>query len=197
MTIFKKIMIIPTSPIIETDRAGIESLIYSLTWLQRTYIGSFPDDQNSLVTNLHNFLAIPLQFTITAYQYANYTAGGSFSLPEDTMTVATDGWYRSRLAIQPWTGWLFIVAAAALLLAIIAGILWILGQKAPLPFATGIGDFDNLRLARELKIKSGTGRTEVRKKLIDFAGDRHKDSTWGLAREMGGWEVVAYDVQEV
>ena len=58
-TIFEKIMI-PTSPINETDRAGIESLVYSLTWLHRTYIGSFPDDQNSLVTNLHNLLAIPL-----------------------------------------------------------------------------------------------------------------------------------------
>ncbi|PMD43061.1 hypothetical protein L207DRAFT_454895, partial [Hyaloscypha variabilis F] len=146
MTIFKKIMI-PTSAATETDRAGIESLIYTLTWLHRTYRGSFPDDQNSLVTNLHNFLAIPLQFTVTAYQYANYTAGGNFSLPEDTVTVATNGWSRSRLAIQPWTGWLFIIAAAALLLVVMAGILWILGQKAPLPPATGIGDFDDLRQA--------------------------------------------------
>jgi hypothetical protein len=65
ITIFKKIMTIPTSPISQTDRADIESLVYSLTWLQRNYTGSFPDDQNSLVTNLHNFLAIPMQFTIT------------------------------------------------------------------------------------------------------------------------------------
>lgn len=78
-----------------------------------------------------------------------------------------------------------------------AGILWILVQKAPLPPATGIRDFDDLRLARELKIKSGKDRDEVWRTLIDFAGYSHKESAWVLAKEMGNWEVVAYDVQEV
>ena len=186
MTIFKKIMI-PTSAATDTDRAGIDFLIYTLTWLHRTYLGSFPDDQNSLVTNLHNFLAIPLQFTVTAVQYANYTADGKFPLPEDTTTIATNGWSKSRLAIQPWTGWLFIAAAAALLLAVMAGILWILRREAPSPPATGIGDFDTLRLARKIKV----GRDEERTTLMDFANDTNIDSVWDLAKDMQGWKVIA------
>ena len=198
LAIFKKIMI-PTSAATDPDRAAIYSLIYTLTWLHRTYRGSFPDDQNSLVTNLHNFLAIPLQFTVTAVQFANYTVvGGKFPLPEDTATVATDGWSKSRLAIQPWTGWLFIVAAAAMLLAVMTGILWILGEASLAP-ATGIRDFDTLRLAGRIKVKRERRRDGEREDaitLIDFARVTDIDSAWGLAKEMRGWKVIADDVEE-
>jgi hypothetical protein len=193
MTIFKKIMI-PTNASTVPDIAAIDSLTYALTWLHRTYMSSFPDDQNSLITNLHNFLAIPLQFTVTAVQFANYTSMGmNFSMPEYTETVATDGWSKSFLAIQPWTGWLFIGAAAALLLVAMAGILWIIAQEAPLKPVTGIGDIDALRLAGEINLRRENRdreRSISLTTLMDFVQDTHKDSSWGWAKEMRGWKVV-------
>ena len=190
MTIFRKIMI-PTNDSTVPDIAAIDSLTYALTWLHRTYMGSFPDDQNSLITNLHNFLAIPLQFTVTAVQFANYSVPGmNFTMPEDTATVATDGWSKSFLAIQPWTGWLFIGAAAALLLGVMAGILWIIVQEVPLEPVIGIGDVDTLRLADKINLRKESEDGVSTKTLMDFVNDTRKDSTWGWAKEMRGWKVV-------
>jgi hypothetical protein len=206
MTIFQKIFV-PTNFSAATDRSGIDALVYSITWLHRTYRGSFPDDQNSLVTNLHNLLSIPLQFTVTAVQFANYTTSLNFSMPADTMTTATSGWSASKLVIQLWTGWLFIGSAAALLIVVLVGIGWILSLRTPLPRASGIGDLDTLRLAGRIRTKKSATRQgqpnmdrggSEEMPLMDFTQIEEvadKDSAWKLAKEIWGWRVVADDVE--
>lgn len=90
MTIFQKVLI-PTNSSSQADNHSIDALLYSIAWLHRTYLGSLPYDQNSVLTNLQNFISIPIQFTVTAYEFVNYTTNLNFSMPSDTMTTATNG----------------------------------------------------------------------------------------------------------
>lgn len=133
----------------EVDKNNINALNYFLTWAHRNYQYSFPDDRNSLITTLHNFLAVPLQFTVTAVQSSNYTAGqlglGSFPMPNDMITVATSGRSSSRLFIKPWAGWLFISGNLALLAFIFGGIVFMLLQENKLPHSTGVDELDVVR----------------------------------------------------
>ncbi|KAM0330148.1 hypothetical protein ACHAQA_004321 [Verticillium albo-atrum] len=84
---------IPTEDADLIDRQSINVTIYRLAWKYRTYTEFFPD-HDVPVEQLRNFLAVPLQFGVTALQYANYT----MALPEDKrafppelLTVATGG----------------------------------------------------------------------------------------------------------
>lgn len=142
-------VLIPTSFEGEVDKNNINALNYFLTWAHRTYRYSFPDDRNTLITTLHNFLAVPLQFTVTAVQFSNYTAEqlglGSFPMPNDTITIATSGRSSSRLFIQPWAGWLFIAGNLALLAFICGGIMFMLLQETKLPHTTGVEELDVIR----------------------------------------------------
>lgn len=142
-------VLIPTSFESEVDKNNINALNYFLTWAHRTYRYSFPDDRNTLITTLHNFLAVPLQFTVTAVQFSNYTAEqlglGSFPMPNDTITVATSGRSSSRLFIQPWAGWLFIAGNLALLAFILGGVVFMLLQETKLPHTTGVDELDVVR----------------------------------------------------
>ncbi|KAK3314210.1 hypothetical protein B0H66DRAFT_458567, partial [Apodospora peruviana] len=99
------------------DRSNINMLVYTVTWMHRTFLKSFPGDNNSSVSNLHNFLAVPIQFSVTANEYANYTVTErgwekvvQFPMPDEMITVARGGSSSSRLAILPWAGWVFITA---------------------------------------------------------------------------------------
>lgn len=155
LAIAKRILI-PTSFESEVDRTNINALNYFLTWAHRTYRYSFPDDKNTLVTTLHNFLAVPLQFTVTAIQFSNYTTAGHrgvglFPMPNDTITVATSGRSSSRLFIQPWAGWLFIAGNLALLAFIFGGIVFMLLQDNKLPPATGVDELDFTRSLEHLR----------------------------------------------
>ena len=154
-TIFEKITI-PTNTSGPNDVWAINSVINTFTWVQRNYNLVFPHDTSSLMTYLHNVIAIPLQFTITAKQFANYTvannpaleaAVGRFPLPEDQRTTAASGASQSRMLIPVWTGALFITAVILLLVAILAAIMWILTRPTSLPYSTGIGAIDALRSA--------------------------------------------------
>ena len=137
------------------DKNNINALNYFLTWAHRTYRYSFPDDRNTLIMTLHNFLAVPLQFTVTAVQFSNYTAGqlglGSFPMPDDTTTVATSGRSSSRLFIQAWAGWLFIAWNLALLVFVFVGILFMLLQGTNLPQAIGVEELDVVRSLEHIK----------------------------------------------
>lgn len=148
-------VLIPTSLESEVDKNNINALNYFLTWAHRTYRYSFPDDRNTLTTTLHNFLAVPLQFTVTAVQFSNYTAEqfglGSFPMPNDTITVATSGRSSSRLFIQPWAGWLFITGNLALLAFVLGGIVFMLLQETKLPQTTGVEELDVVRSAQHIR----------------------------------------------
>lgn len=166
LAIAKRILI-PTSFESEVDRTNINALNYFLTWAHRTYRYSFPDDKNTLVTTLHNFLAVPLQFTVTAIQFSNYTTAGHsgvglFPMPNDTITVATSGRSSSRLFIQPWAGWLFIAGNLALLAFIFGGIVFMLLQDNKLPQATGVDELDFARSLEHLKCAKISQRTTRR-----------------------------------
>lgn len=98
---------------------------------------------------------MPLQFTVTAVQFSNYTAEqlglGSFPMPNDTITVATSGRSSSRLFIQPWAGWLFISGNLALLSFIFGGIVFMLLQENKLPHATGVDELDVVRSLESIR----------------------------------------------
>jgi hypothetical protein len=138
----------------ESDNLSINALIYALTWMHRTYDEVLPGD-NSLITNLYNFLMVPQLFMVTAVQLSNYTVSesgfqeqlGDFPLPDDMITTATGGWSNSRLVILPWTGYLFIAADVTLLLFVLGGIVWILLQPRPLHPSTGVDELDSLTFA--------------------------------------------------
>lgn len=165
LAIIKRVLI-PRSSESEVDSTNINALNYFLTWAHRTYRYSFPDDKNTLVTTLHNFLAVPLQFTVTAVQFSNYTASqlglGSFPMPNDTITVATSGSSSSRLFIQPWAGWLFIAGNLALLLFILGGIVFMLLHETKLPQTTGVEELDFARSLEHIKCAKGPERTARR-----------------------------------
>jgi hypothetical protein len=161
-----KRVLIPRSSESEVDSTNINALNYFLTWAHRTYRYSFPDDRNTLVTTLHNFLAVPLQFTVTAIQFSNYTAGqlglGSFPMPNDTITVATSGRSSSRLFIQPWAGWLFIAGNLALLVFVFGGILFMLLQETKLPQTTGVEELDFARSLEHIRCAKRSERSARR-----------------------------------
>lgn len=148
-------VLIPTSFESQVDKNNINALNYFLTWAHRTYRYSFPDDTNTLTTTLHNFLAVPLQFTVTAVQFSNYSTAkfglGAFPMPNDTITVATSGRSSSRLFIQPWAGWLFISGNLALLAFIFGGIVFMLLQESKLPHTTGVEELDVVRSLEDIR----------------------------------------------
>lgn len=161
-----KRVLIPRSSESQVDSTNINALNYFLTWAHRTYRYSFPDDRNTLISTLHNFLAVPLQFTVTAVQFSNYTAGqlglGSFPMPNDTITVATSGRSSSRLFIQPWAGWLFIAGNLALLVFVLGGILFMLLQETKLPQTTGVDELDFARSLEHIRCAKTPERTTRR-----------------------------------
>ncbi|KAK4173274.1 hypothetical protein QBC36DRAFT_142916, partial [Triangularia setosa] len=142
LTILTRILIPPSSALnmaaiaSADDEANIRGLVYSITWMHRTFHKSFPSDRTSATGNLHNLLAIPLQFAITATSYANYSASERglqnvemFTLPETMRTQATGGWSTSRLMILPWAGWLFVGADVAVHLLMAGGVIWVLAVR--------------------------------------------------------------------
>src|SRR5438128_2394920 len=48
----------PTSLSSTTEISQLNSFVYALTWMHRTYAVSFPDERGVPITYLHNFLAI-------------------------------------------------------------------------------------------------------------------------------------------
>ena len=160
------------------DNSSINALIGAMTWAHRTYVKSFPDDKDSTTSYLRNVLAVPLQHTITAAIFGNYSASErgytgitQFVLPQEMITTATGGTARSRFAIQWWTGLLFAVGNAVVHLAVLVGLLWVLLRKGSLPGTVGLGDIQVPRDARQTMVI-------VRK-------PRWKLPIWGMSNELG------------
>jgi hypothetical protein len=115
----------------------INSLTISLSWVIRLYDDFFPDDHQTPVTYLENFLAIPLQFMVTTVQFANYTFNMTeplFALPANMTTTAVSGTSTQRLIGQPWVVWTFIAVGGFLTACAGAMLVWIVAQpRQPQP----------------------------------------------------------------
>jgi hypothetical protein len=202
--IFNAVMM-PSSSSTSVSNTSIAALTYALTWVHRTYSGSFPDDTGTLITVLENFLTIPLQWTVTAVQRINYTAPllGDFSMPNDMITTAVGGSSSQRLVIQGWTGWTFIAADTIVLLFVLGSIIWILRQQEPLPQSTGVAEIDTLELAEIIECSEseigpvlsrlhhrGTSATERQIQLGDLAHKYVKISSFNRTKNLQHWRIA-------
>jgi hypothetical protein len=212
MKIFEKIFFsTPFSD--QAANSSINSFTSTLTWLHRTTEETFPDDNVTLVSDLHNFVAVIGQFMSTAVQFCNYTVPdkklqglfGDFPLPENMAAVATNGYSSSWFQIQTWTGWTFIAAAAALNLIIVVGFIWIM-TSGSLPQSTGFDEIDMLAnvdkfvIEKEPTLLNRAGRKtwdggEERQTAMNFEEFADQpdissgESTFGLVGKMKGWRV--------
>jgi len=159
ITLYKKLLIPPpgSSSTSSVELTKISSITYDITWLHRTYKVAFPDQKDTPISYLRNFLAVPLQFGVVAVEYANYTVedivinlafgGVGFPLPEALRTTAVGGRSTTRLVIQEWTGWTFIGGAIGMLAVSAAGIVWVLSRDVVRVMgSSGIPELDILRV---------------------------------------------------
>ncbi|KAK3395285.1 hypothetical protein B0H63DRAFT_506779 [Podospora didyma] len=154
----------------------------------------------TMVNMLHNLLEIPLQFTITGVQYANYTfaqkalaatpgMSTAFALPEEMATRAIAGSSSQRLVIQTWTGALFISNTTALFMLVVFGIWQILRLPEPVPIMSGITEIDMLNLARRIEVhklarfKGNSGEQE-HLILAEFTGVINAASSLDIVRKL-------------
>ncbi|KAK0730930.1 hypothetical protein B0H67DRAFT_563305 [Lasiosphaeris hirsuta] len=216
ITLFSRLLI--PSPG-ETDAlvtTKINSIIYDLTWLHRTYQVSFPDQKDTPTSYLRNFLAVPLQFAVVATSFANYSidpdtlkaffGGDGLPLPEVMRTVAVGGKSTTMLLIKEWTGWAFIGGAIAMLLVTTGGIVWVLSRPVKVVGRIGIPELDILRVGgwdrgEENGVERG-GQTKTwageptSRGLTDLPGgtvgrDQCDASSWKLAAALKYWRVVS------
>ncbi|KAK0714139.1 hypothetical protein B0T26DRAFT_784142 [Lasiosphaeria miniovina] len=164
MKIFSKILV--PSPNASAEAVyNINALAFALTWSHRNYGEVFPNDNSTLASLLHNFLSVPLQFTVTAVQWSNYSItekglqlppdmNATFALPAEMVTRAKGGASGQRLVIETWTGCVFIAATAALLVLVHVGIVRILRLREPLPATSGIGDIDIMNSADDTTVRT-------------------------------------------
>ncbi|KAK3989060.1 hypothetical protein QBC44DRAFT_328316 [Cladorrhinum sp. PSN332] len=179
--ILNRILIPPSSPPVNAtqtqlrdfnrDTHNINSLIDAIAWMHRTFLKSFPSDRTSATSMLQNILSVPVQFSMTARTYANYTVVErglqehvQFPLPESMRTVATGGWSRQRLKILPWAGALFIGVDLAVHLAVGVGIVWILwvrkDREVALPDEVGVKELEDVREARRVRVEGAAEEDE-------------------------------------
>jgi hypothetical protein len=216
LNIAKKLML----PSVTSNRQAndsIAALTYALTWVHRTYSNTFQGESNTLTTALENFLTIPLQWTVTAFQFANYSTPeslvsvlGDFVLPEDMITKASGGSSSQRLAIKNWTGWTFIAVDAAVLFFVLANIIWMLRPEETLPRTTGVAEIDTYNMSRRVQYVrmdkktsfrqhygNGVPTIDLRTSLGSLACSTKNLSSFSLAKEIRHWRVKLWNTESV
>lgn len=106
------------------DAIQTDALLYAFGWALRLYQDEFPDDTQSATKILEGFLAVPIQFSTTLWQYLNSTKplGLTFPIPSELSTTASGNQSIYRvLAESPWTIYLFMAATAG-------SVSWVIGQ---------------------------------------------------------------------
>lgn len=171
----------------QLDLESINVTITRMAWKYRTYTEFFPDKQLH-VELLQNFLSVPLQFAITAMQFANYT----LALPEDKrtfppelLTTATGGRSIKRFVSQPWTVLVFIAAGTTVVMLSGVGFWWILTQPHPLPKPSGIVELDFVNRVSDLQ--KHYGDQEGPEKFADLVHDmnsRKQYSAWQIIKAL-------------
>ncbi|VUC22589.1 unnamed protein product [Clonostachys rosea] len=152
--IFRKVLNANTTR--RSDLSNMDALVHSITWLHRTYDNSFPDDQQSVLTSLHNFIGVSLQFMVTAVQFANYTVDArgdteTLALPDQMVTSAVSGRSMQKLTIQHWTGIIFIVTEGLIIVFTALAILLILWGVERLPDKSTTAEIDILRNTSDMR----------------------------------------------
>jgi hypothetical protein len=154
MEIFEKSMV-PKSTASAIDNSTVATLAFNLAWMHRTFTEVFPDNTGTIGASLENLLAIPLQLSVIAYQYANYTdvqlpLSNAWVIPESMITVAYGGRSVQRLAVQPGTGWSFIVMQIVILLFVLINIMWIMWAPRICDNYAHLPELDTLARARTI-----------------------------------------------
>ena len=103
----------------------------------------FPNDQQSPLQILRNFITVPLQFSTTALLYMNATIAG-FDLPDDMQATASAAMGRWRWKAQLRTVALWIGIAGALVVSSGAMILWVLFQDPVAVESTAFPSIDSI-----------------------------------------------------
>jgi hypothetical protein len=121
------------------DSAFQNSVFFELTWFLRLYQDRYKYDQRPLAY-LQNFIAIPLQFSTTALQFANATLAGEnltnvFPLPADLQVTASGARVVTRFKGQVWTFYVFTAIGGCLVLYPGVIITWILLHRVALLFS--------------------------------------------------------------
>ena len=190
---------IPSVDATVMENATVATLGFDVGWLHRTFNGVFPDNTDTIVTSLENVLTVPLQFSIVAYQYANYTFTSShkFPIPDDMLAVARGGRSVQRLAIQTWTSWLFIATHIAILLFVLVNVVWIMHTPHIRDGLAHLPELEALTTARvttcnetpwqeadEDELRSLSAMEELASEIKDM-------STWEAAKKLKGSRLMA------
>jgi hypothetical protein len=114
-----------TSPI--PNPFMVNAFQFELGFYLRLENDDFPNDQQSPLQILRNFITVPLQFSTSALLALNATITG-FDLPADMQATASAAMGRWRWKAQLWTVALWIGISGILVVSSGAMILWILFQ---------------------------------------------------------------------
>jgi hypothetical protein len=158
---------IPPEDASPLDNQSINVTLSRLAWKYRTYTEFFPD-HNVPLEQLRNFLLVPLQFSVTAMQYVNYTMAlppadiQDFAL--ELMTTATGGQSIQKFVSPLWTSLTFIASGCAVVLLSGIAFVRILSQDSPVPTSSGITEIDfasRLAEAGAQVVEEGRGEVEA------------------------------------
>ncbi|KAK7217792.1 hypothetical protein V2G26_005795 [Clonostachys chloroleuca] len=164
----------------DLDYQSINVTLHRLAWKYRTYFEWFPDD-DAPVEQLQNFLAVPMQFGVTAMQYTNYT----MVTPEDKrdftremVTTATGGKSIQKFVGQTWTSWTFITAGIFVVLSSGSAFWWIITRGNVVPNPSGVIEID---FASKLV---GTARQSKKESNPDSDIERYRDMVRDSSQRM-------------
>ncbi|KAK2740957.1 hypothetical protein CKAH01_18556 [Colletotrichum kahawae] len=171
----------------QLDLESINITIARMAWKYRTYTEFFPDNEMH-VELLQNFLSVPLQFAITAMQYANYTLAlpaDKRTFPPELLTTATGGRSIKRFVSQPWTVLVFIAGGSSVMMLTGFGFWWILKQPNPLPKSSGIVELDFLSRLSDLQKNDRDQESPERfSELVHDIRSRKQHSAWQIIKTL-------------
>ncbi|KAF5494377.1 hypothetical protein CGCS363_v009966 [Colletotrichum siamense] len=172
----------------QLDLESINITIARMAWKYRTYTEFFPDNEMH-VELLQNFLSVPLQFAITAMQYANYTLAlpaDKRTFPPELLTTATGGRSIKRFVSQPWTVLVFIAAGSSVVMLTGFGFWWVLKQPNPLPKSSGIVELDFISRLSDLQKHDHTDQDSPERfseLVYDIRSKKHH-SAWHIIKAL-------------
>ncbi|KAH9231668.1 hypothetical protein K456DRAFT_1840518 [Colletotrichum gloeosporioides 23] len=172
----------------QLDLESINITIARMAWKYRTYTEFFPDNEMH-VELLQNFLSVPLQFAITAMQYANYTLAlpaDKRTFPPELLTTATGGRSIKRFVSQPWTVLVFIAAGSSVVMLTGFGFWWILKQPNPLPKSSGIVELDFISRLSDLQKHDHTDQDSPERfsELVYDIRSKKQHSAWHIIKAL-------------
>ncbi|KAM0269242.1 hypothetical protein ACHAQH_009816 [Verticillium albo-atrum] len=191
LRIWRRIFI-PTKKADLIDRQSINVTIHRLAWKYRTYTEFFPD-HDVPVEQLRNFLAVPLQFGITALQYANYTMAlppEKQAFPPELLTVATGGRSIMKFVGPLWTAWVFILSGVVVVVLSGCGFSWILMQAHPVPRPSGILEVDFAVKLEDVKNGNGGYAAGSFSEVAEEMHSKEDYSAWSIIETLRGKRIV-------